>query len=265
MTDSESDLNSLSNQIVLVTRPAHQQQQLNKLLRAAGASIISFPAIEITTTPETAFLTSLQQNIEHYDIALFVSSNAVNYTFNYLDAKKLPSNLLLGIIGKGSQLALKALGCDSFINPTGIFNSEGLLQSEKLQNISDKNIIIFRGQQGRNLLGDTLRQRGATVSYCEVYQRRKPSYPTEHFCQLTARNVPTIVVFTSVEGMQNCLQIVDETSSLLIKKLPWLLISERMRESAQKLGHNAATIIAINASDEGILEALEYWIANDKN
>jgi hypothetical protein len=41
--------------------------------------------------------------------------------------------------------------------------------------------------------------------------------------------------------------------------IPWLLISERMRESALKLGHNASIIIAISASDEGIRQTICAW------
>jgi len=37
------------------------------------------------------------------------------------------------------------------------------------------------------------------------------------------------------------------------------LISERMRESALKLGHNATIVIARSASDEGVQQSISEW------
>ncbi|MFV2031462.1 MAG: hypothetical protein ACC663_03110 [Gammaproteobacteria bacterium] len=59
--------------------------------------------------------------------------------------------------------------------------------------------------------------------------------------------------------MHNALSLVDGKSADKLLGLPWLLISERMRESAVKLGHNATIIIAKNASDEGIQQAIGEW------
>ena len=56
--------------------------------------------------------------------------------------------------------------------------------------------------------------------------------------------------------------ILTLTSGHLRRKLldiPWLLISERMRESAVNLGHNATTIIAAVADDEGIQLTINEW------
>jgi hypothetical protein len=61
--------------------------------------------------------------------------------------------------------------------------------------------------------------------------------------------------------MQNTMEAVDRYSYRQLLKTPWLLISERMRESAVNLGHNGTIIIAKNASDEGIQLAITKWIS----
>ena len=73
---------------------------------------------------------------------------------------------------------------------------------------------------------------------------------------------PTLVVLTSNEGMHNLLQLLDAASAARLKQIPWLLISERMRESALKLGHNADILIAPEASDSGIHRAINAWAAS---
>ena len=257
---------SLSRHIIVNTRPAHQQASLNGLLASRGARIISFPSIEIAEPEMTDFHSSLRQNIAHYHIALFVSRNAVDGAFRLLDPAQLADDLLLGVIGEGSYFALAAQvaeldrrlihrPCAS--NET--FNSESLLQALDLQPVKGKNIVIFRGQQGRNLLGDELRKRGATVNYCEVYRRRLPGYDTGHYRRLCRNQPPTLAVFTSTEGMRNAIDLVDNQSHHDLLNTPWLLISEKMREPALNLGHNATLIIAKNASDAGILAAITEW------
>lgn len=244
---------------VLVTRPAHQNEQLNRLLQQAGFNVISFPTIAINAATPTPFLRGLSKNINRYDIALFVSRNAVDYAFDYLQADDLPATLRFGVIGKGTWQALKSKGIESNIIPSDSFNSEGLLASKALQQVAGKRIIIFRGQQGRNLLGDTLLKRGAKVEYSEVYRRELPLYPDGYFSQLSKDTRPDLAIFTSAEGLSNCFQLLDEQQAQAIRSLPWLLISERMRETARNLRHNAATIIADSASDEGILSAIQAW------
>ncbi len=243
----------------LVTRPAHQTQQLNDMLEQTGFGIINFPTIQINASPATPFLENLKDELGHYDIALFVSRNAVDFSFKYLPSTGLPDSLQLGVIGKGTWMALKNQGVESHIIPTDSYNSEGLLASAVLQQVNGKRILIFRGQQGRNLLGDTLRERGASVDYQEVYRRVLPEYAKGTLGRLTQPYFPDIAVFTSAEGLLNCFQLVDKSMAEKLCSIPWLLISERMRETARNLGHNADIIIAISASDEGILQAIQEW------
>jgi len=256
--DKES---ALKGQCILNTRPAHQQDGLKLLLEAQGARVIAFPAIEIIEPETTDFHRNLIENIEHYHIALFVSRNAVDGAFRYLQPDKLPAELKLGVIGDASYRAL--LQRINLVEKRLIrghpHNSEGLLATRALQKVVGKNILIFRGQQGRNLLGDQLRARGASVSYCEVYRRKKPEYGVDSFAQITAEQFPTLAVFTSNEGMENLLALTNGRECRELLEIPWLLISERMRESAVNLGHNAATIIAVNANDEGIQQTINEW------
>jgi uroporphyrinogen-III synthase len=230
--------------------------------------MLSFPSIEIVECDATEFHLNLGRNIERYDIALFVSRNAVDGAFRFMQANQLPSHLEFGVIGESTYQALAAK--ISHLTPrlihspsesNALFNSEGLLAAAKLQQVEGKNIIIFRGQQGRNLLGDELISRRASVHYCEVYRRQLPHYDVDYYQKLCHYNTPTLVVFTSTEGMQNTMEAVDNRSLRQLLKTPWLLISERMRESAVNLGHNASIIIANNASDEGIQLAITKWIS----
>jgi len=243
---------------VLNTRPTHQSKHLTEKLIAWGAQAISFPTIEIKTSNVCQNKLGINTTIGDYDIALFVSQNAVQHAFKVVDAEHLPTALKIGVIGKGSLDYLARYGIQASGMPNKTYNSEGLLSSELLSDVSEKNIIIFRGQAGRNLLGDTLQERGAKVTYCEVYQRHIPDINPVDYAQ-AFKHKPDIALFTSSEGLLHTFKMLKPDDAQALLQTPWLLISERMKKTAYDLDHNSDIIIAQQASDDGIMSALKQW------
>jgi uroporphyrinogen-III synthase len=255
----------LQGQVILNTRPLHQQGELTRMLQDDGASVLSFPVIEIEPVSGDAGLQRQLQRVADYDILLFVSRNAVDSAFRLIDCNRLSADALFGVIGSATHGALAAAlaGSDRNIDDCLVagepYNSEALLESKALQRVNGKRILILRGQQGRNLLGDELSRRGAVVEYAEVYRRVLPEVDPLVFDRLVAAAFPTLVILTSAEGMHNLMKLVDVEATRALCQTPWLLISERMRESALKLGHNGPVLVARNASDSGIRQTICAW------
>jgi uroporphyrinogen-III synthase len=282
---------NLQGQVILNTRPVHQQAELTQMLQFDGARVLSFPLINIEQinieqidiepidiaaapqSPAQSVLSPLwpsvsppiSRPIADYDILLFVSRNAVEGAFRFIEATDLRASTCFGVIGSATRTALAAALDNSHFDLAGClvagepYNSETLLQAQALQQVAGKRVLILRGQHGRNLLGDELARRGAEVEYAEVYRRAVPRHGVEIFNQLSAPCFPTLVILTSDEGMHNLFKLVDASAARALCRVPWLLISERMRESARKLGHNATVLIARNASDKGIRQTICEW------
>lgn len=251
----------LQGQVILNTRPRHQQGELTALLEQQGARVLSFPVIEIVPIENPELAQRLVQEVQQFDILLFVSRNAVDGAFRMLDAVQLASNLSFGVIGTATRRALaeRITNLDQCLVAGEPYNSEALLDADGLQQVAGKRVMIFRGQQGRNLLGEELAARGAEVRYCEVYRRELPQRDLSAFNRLVADTFPTLAILTSNEGMHNLFELVDAVAAERLRQIPWLLISERMRESAFKLGHNASIVIAGNASDAGVQQSISEW------
>jgi uroporphyrinogen-III synthase len=246
---------ALQGQVILNTRPAHQQAALSARLEADGARVLSFPVIDIVA----AQAAPLEPG--GYDILLFVSRNAVDHGLAGIDPAALPPAMQYGVIGSATRDALLERIGDpgSRLIESEPFNSEALLAAPALQRVAGKRILILRGQAGRNLLGDELAARGAAVEYREVYRRELPERDPDAFERLAGDAFPTLVVLTSNEGMHNLFELVGAAAAERLRALPWLLISERMRESALKLGHNGPVVIAQSASDDGIWQTIRAW------
>jgi len=255
----------LQGQVILNTRPLHQQGELTQMLQHDGASVLVFPVIEIEPLRDARRQRQLVRSIGAYEILLFVSRNAVDGAFAFIDSSQLSPATVFGVIGSATRTALAAalagsrFAIDDCLLAREPYNSEALLESDALQRVSGKRILILRGQEGRNLLGDELSRRGALVDYAEVYRRVLPAREPVVFNRLVAASFPSLVILTSGEGMHNLMKLVDAEAARALCRTPWLLISERMRESALKLGHNAAVLVARNASDSGIRQTICAW------
>jgi uroporphyrinogen-III synthase len=251
----------LQGQLILNTRPVHQQAELTSLLEQEGAQVLSFPVIDIVALESSLAQQRLTRQLSSYDMLLFVSRNAVDGAFRYIDSSRLKPGLCFGVIGTATRLALaqRVTNLDSCLLAGAPYNSETLLEADALQQVAGKRVLIVRGQQGRSLLGDELAARGAQVDYCEIYRRELPARDVADFNRVVDNEFPTLAILTSNVGMQNLIELVDQVAAGRLRRTPWLLISERMRESAVKLGHNAPIIIAHSASDKGIHQAICAW------
>jgi len=247
----------LENIGVLVTRPAHQAEPLCRLIEQHGGSAIRLPVIEIVDVEDTKQLTSQLDELDKYDIAIFISPNAVNKAFGHLSSiKKWPNQINIAAVGKSSAKALDSLGLIADIFPSDRFNSEALLALKSMHEVTGKNIIIFRGEGGRELIAETLRSRGANVVYAECYRRQKPQSDTSELMKRWANGDIDITICTSNEGLLNLYDMVGETGQHLLTNTPIIVVSKRAADLAKELGFKSQILISAQASDEAILNTI---------
>ena len=243
---------------ILVTRPAHQAEHLANLIRQAGAEPILFPALEIVDLPDLQPLQKLIERLDDYDLAIFISPNAVNKAMNLIRAKgHLPVKLRIAAIGKGSAKVLTLFGVKSVITPQQSFDSEALLDMPALRDVTDQRIVIFRGDGGRELLGDTLTARGAQVEYAECYRRQKPQADNGKLLYLWARNELHAITVTSSEVLRNLYDLVGKLGQQWLKKTPVFVPHIRIAQAAQELG--LKQVIVTEAGDENMLASIVAW------
>lgn len=255
----------LSGVRVLVTRPAHQAQGLIEILRAAGAQPLSFPVVEIDAPEDMAALIAIVDRLQEFDLAIFISANAVNKAMNLIRARReWPASLGVACVGKGSAKELKHFGFAQVISPQGRFDSEALLALPALQTVRGRRIVIFRGDGGREVLGNTLTERGAIVEYGECYRRGKPTADIGPILRAWARGDIDVVTLTSVEGLRNLYDVLGKLGQQWLIKTPLVVISERIAQACRELGVKTEPTIAAEASDAAIVDAIRTWRNREK-
>jgi uroporphyrinogen-III synthase len=246
---------------ILVTRPAHQANELAGKIRALGGNPILFPVLEITDVKDPQPLLALIERLEQFDLAIFISPNAVDKAMRFINNKRtLPPNLKIAAVGKGSADALLRFGVSKVIVPTDHFDSEALLDKIELQHVEGRHVVIFRGNGGRKLLGDTLIRRGAVLEYAECYHRGKPDIDPTDLLAVWSHNKLNAVTITSSEGLHNLFDMVGKFGKHLLEVTPLFTAHERIAQTAKDLG--LTVVMTTSTGDEGLLRGLlDYFQA----
>lgn len=248
---------------ILVTRPRDQAAPLAQRIEQAGGIPLLFPLLEIAPAQDTGILHEQVSRLAQFNLAVFISPNAVKYGMAAIRAagvslSPIPSpesgggGLKFATVGQGSAKALRELGIANVIAPTERFDSEGLLAAPELQNVAGLRVMIFRGDGGREFLGDALRARGATVEYAACYRRSKPRWDAEALQDAA----PDAITVTSSEALGYLWQMLSDARDS-IRGIPLFVPHMRIAELAHEQGWQQIRLT--DAGDDGLLSGLITW------
>ena len=244
---------------VVVTRPRDQALKLAQKIEQAGGAPLLFPLLDITPVQDADVLNQQIARLGEFNMAIFISPNAVHYGIAAIRAAgPVPGSLKIATVGQGSAQALRESGIADVIAPTKRFDSEGLLALPELQNVSGWHVMIFRGDGGRELLGDTLRDRGATVEYVSCYRRSKPQQDKS----VLLASGPDAIIVTSSEAMGYLRQMLDDSEHAALRNTALFVPHARIAGLAREQGWTRVQVTA--SGDDGMLSALITWAGHRK-
>lgn len=240
----------LAGRVIVVTRPQAQAAPLAAAIRAAGGEPLCFPLLHIAPAADPAPLAALAERLATYDFAAFVSPNAVDHAVPaLLQRAPWPAGLRPMAVGPATVQALAAHGLANCLAPAARFDSEALLELPELaaERMAGRRVVLFRGDGGRELLADTLRERGATVDPVACYQR---SGPADFAPLLQAPRLDAITVSSS-EALRHLL---DGLGQARLNALPLFVPHARIAGQAHELGLRRVILTA--PADQGVIDGL---------
>jgi len=254
VTDNEQ---FLAGRVILVTRPAHQAAPLVESIRRAGGRAILFPAIAIADVEDVQPVVALIDRLDEFDLAIFVSPNAVDKAMRLIKARRaLPPRLVFAAVGRGSVQALQKFGVKNVAAPAR-FDSEALLAMPELQKVAGARAVIFRGSGGRELLGDALVARGASVEYAECYRRVRPAADAAPLIAAWERNELHAVTVTSSEGLHNLCEVAGARGRPWLHKTPLFVPHPRIADAARAL--EFSVVVQTAQGDDGLMQGMRQW------
>lgn len=184
----------MSAKTIVLTRPIGQTQalldvlntRLTRLSASAGErpNMLSVPLLSIIPKDGVLLADQVRSALHRADLAIFVSPNAIECTLHLVGKSwqaLSPQPPAIGVMGGSSHQTLRKHGIGLEASPTPIvipdlpeqWDSESLWK--KLQDLnwdwSQRRVIIFKGEGGRDWLADTLQHAGAQVEPISVYSR----------------------------------------------------------------------------------------------
>ncbi|MEZ1316547.1 uroporphyrinogen-III synthase [Pseudomonas fluorescens] len=242
---------------LLLTRPEDESAALSVALAEAGIFSSSLPLLEIQPIAVSDTMRQVIGTLDRYCAVIVVSKPAARIAVALLqECGQHPAGLKWFSVGAATAQILEHHGLDvSF--PTQGDDSEALLGLTSLRqavNRPDPQVLILRGEGGRELLAERLRELGASVDYLEVYRRRLPQHgPTALPDRISAERLNGLVV-SSGQGFEHLQQLAGAAWPQLAQ-LPLFVPSPRVAELAHAAG--AQTVVDCRgASAAALLTAL---------
>lgn len=180
---------------VAVTRARAQASGLAASLRELGAAVVETPAIR------TVALDPALPDLAPYDLVVVSSPNGAHELFRVLHAAGLDARALaartVAAMGPGTARALLEHGIAADVVPARSV-AEGLVDA--LAGVGVRRALIARGAEGRDVLVDALRERGAVVDLLALYETVAEPLGDEALAEIAASSY---VTFTSASTVRH--------------------------------------------------------------
>ena len=241
---------------VVLTRPQADSERLSEALQNEGFQTRVMPIITIEAIPtaEQAPAPSVSDDA----LCIFISANAVRFGLPQLgSALARDSDLTVIAVGNKTRDTLAAEGIQAQVPVRA--DPEGLLAMPALSAPDSRDVVIVKGEGGRELLASELTGRGARVTEWACYRRCWPEVDVSGLIEISAG-----LIFQASSG-----EMVSRLSELLagggqadLFQSSIIVPSDRVARLATEIGWGQV-IRAEDASDDAFIRALKQHTARN--
>jgi uroporphyrinogen III methyltransferase / synthase len=191
---------------IVVTRAAHQAEELAGPLRALGADAVLIPMIGIAPPADPRPLHEAATRRDAYDWIVFSSVNAVTAF-----ADQLPSlracRARVAAVGPATRAAAERLGFDVRIVPEK-YVAESLIEALGSEDLQGKRVLIPAALVTRDVIPGALKKLGALVEVVEAYRNIIPPGASRTAADVFRAPFPDWITFASSSAVENAISLV---------------------------------------------------------
>ncbi len=248
---------SLETTRVLITRPGNRGAGLAAAVAAGGGEPLVFPVIAIEPGGSDQLLRPGGLDLADHALAIFISVPAVESLVRILgEPAVFPAQLPVAAIGPATAAALEAGGIRVRYLPRNGHDSEGLLAELESLPLDGSNVVLYRGQQGRELLEERLAERGARVHAVESYRRVPAADPPMENLARWLEDDNAVLTLTSVAILDALVDVTPEERQADLRRHPVVALSDRIAKACRERGFSGPVKVALDTGDNDMLEAI---------
>ncbi|MDP4548156.1 uroporphyrinogen-III synthase [Marinobacter sp. MDS2] len=258
--DRQQRLPELATRRILICRPEPEASRLAEAFRAAGAECRTMPLLVREPLPETPEQRTQLQELDNFSHVIAVSPFAAGLLLDHIDHwwPQIPLGIQWYGVGSGTSSVFAGHGLKAR-QPRQGWTSEALLELPSLQNLAGDKVLLARGEQGRELIRETLEQRGAKVSVMPLYRRAQPYYPPEQVDEIFGNFRPEVVIALSGETLNNLNDLATGYQLGLHRTLV-VVPAERVARKAEEAGFTNL-IIPAGLDDQSLITSVASKLA----
>ena len=243
---------------VVLTRPQADSERLSQTLQGEGfqTQVVPIMTIEAIPDAERALTPSLSDDA----LCIFISANAVRCGLSQLgpELARFP-DLTVIAVGKKTRDTLAAEGIDAQVPVRP--DSEGLLAMPALSAPDSREVVIVKGEGGRELLASELTRRGARVTEWACYRRCWPDVDVSELAEIGAG---LIFQASSGEMLSRLAELLAGEGPADLFQSTIIVPSDRVASLAVEMGWGQV-ILAEDASDDAFMRALQQHTQSGTN
>ncbi|MFC4260707.1 uroporphyrinogen-III synthase [Marinobacter lacisalsi] len=253
----------LANMRVLICRPEPEASRLAGAFRSAGAHSRTLPVMERVPLPETPEQRQTLLDLDLYQHVIAVSPYAARQLLERIDTwwPQFPTGIHWYGVGASTAAVLEKAGLTPE-HPADGFTSEALLALPSLQQLEHEKVLLARGDHGRELIRETLTQRGASVTVLPLYHRQPATPSRADRMDNLDQFQPDVIIVLSGETLNNFIALSNNSSHNCRKSL-LLVPTERVARQALDAGFTRV-ICASGMADEDIVNRVIGCYAADQ-
>jgi uroporphyrinogen-III synthase len=250
----------------LIARPEEKAKQTAAVFTQHGFLSQVLPILKIDIHGDSSLITQLNQSSPTHII--ITSTYAVQWLINSIATHTVKLNFanicfvcvgaasanLLAVEASTNKLSFKT------IKIAAPENSEGILRLPCLQTVKDKNIVLLKGEGGRDIIETQLSKRNAHVTSLSVYKRVVNAQAIQGFTFEPSQI--RCIIATSIEIAELLLTslVQNQSDKNDLLSCTWIVASERIKHYACENGIKNI-VVSQGASDQALLECAKQ-IAN---
>jgi uroporphyrinogen-III synthase len=198
----------LAGKRIVVTRAAHQAEELARPLRELGAQVILLPVLSIVPPEDLEPLQTAAAQIDSYDWIVFSSANAVAALAGQLKLDQPVPKARIAAVGAATREAVQKIGWRVDVVPDR-FVAESLVDVMSQHQLKGCRVLIPAAAVTRDVISRALLNLGAHVTVVEAYRNAAPEGIAGQARALFAGSAcPDWVTFTSSSAVDHLVEVV---------------------------------------------------------
>lgn len=198
---------------VVLTRAAGQNGAMAARLEELGAEVLELPCIAIAPPESFGELDVAIRSLARFDWIAFTSPNGVEHFLARLSALGKDARALSGVklaaVGASTAEALAAAHLNADLVPPE-FHAEALAKALGSEAAARKRFLVVRALEGREVLLESLRERGAQVELAVAYRTVRPDADPAPVRARAAQGRLGAVAFASPSAVRHFLSYFEE-------------------------------------------------------